>query len=379
MNQKEDYYSTLGVSKDATAGDLKKAYRRLAMKYHPDRNKGDKDSEAKFKVVSEAYEVLSDTQKRQRYDQFGHAGMDQSGFQGHGSADGFNFTDVFDDIFGDIFNGGSSNKGRHSSGTPGADLQYNIQLTLEESFKGVEKQISFVTQVGCDKCDGTGSTSKKLRTCRTCNGIGQVRMQQGFFSVQQTCPKCHGTGKEIADPCKKCLGQGRYKQKKTLMVKIPAGVESGDKIRLTGEGESGANKGSSGDLYVVVSMVDHPIFNRKGNNLLCTIPIDFTTAALGGSIEVPTLSGKVKLTIPKETQTDKQFRISSKGMTSIRTKTIGDLICKVCIETPVSLSKEQAEILNNFSKSLMGDKKEHSPKKKGWFNNVKTFFEELKS
>lgn len=370
---KRDLYEVLGVAKGADDKEIKKAYRRMAMKYHPDRNPDNTETEAKFKEVNEAYEVLSDAQKRQAYDQFGHAGIDgQGGFANAGAG---SFSDIFGDVFGDIFNGGGTSRGR-SSGQRGSDLKYNLELTLEEAVRGVEKSIRIPTLVRCEVCNGTGAKKGTSPvTCHTCNGTGQVRMQQGFFAVQQTCPTCGGRGKIIKDPCNSCHGRGVKEETKTLNVKIPPGVDTGDRIRLSGEGEAGRAGGADGDLYVEVHVKQHSIFERDGANLYCEVPISFADAALGGELEVPTLEGRVKLKIPIETQTGKLFRLRGKGVKPVRGHAVGDLMCRIVVETPVNLTKHQKELLAELQKSL--SHKTHSPKSKGWFEGVKKFFDDI--
>lgn len=373
--EQRDYYEVLGVSRDAGDGEIKKAYRKMAMKYHPDRNPDNQDAEEHFKEVQKAYEVLSDSQKRAAYDQFGHAGVNggQGGFGGFGG-----FGDVFEDIFENIFSGGRG-QGRQSRGQRGSDLQFNVQLTLEEAAQGKQIEITVPRHVGCDSCDGTGAKKgSQPKNCETCNGIGQVRIQQGFFSIQQTCPSCHGEGKVITDPCTNCHGQGRVRESKKLTVKIPAGVDNGDRVRLGGEGEAGMHGGGSGDLYVQISVKKHAIFERQDNDLHCEVPISFTTAALGGTIEVPTLEGRVSLKIPSETQTAKVFRLRGKGMKSVRGHGTGDLLCTVVVETPVNLSAEQKELLTKLETTIEGSKTTHSPKSTSWFDGVKKFFEDMK-
>ena len=372
---KRDYYEVLGVERGADEKDIKKAYRRMAMKYHPDRNPGDEEAEAKFKELSEAYDVLADPSKRSAYDQFGHAGVDgQGGFGGGGAGAGHgSFSDIFGDVFGDIFGGGG---GRRSSVQRGADLKYNLELTLEEAVRGTEKTIKVPTLVNCDTCEGSGAKKgTQPATCSTCGGIGQVRMQQGFFAVQQTCPACSGTGKIIKDPCNSCYGRGVKEETKTLSVKIPPGVDTGDRIRLSGEGEAGRNGGPAGDLYVEVHVKKHSIFEREGPNLYCEVPISYADAALGGEMEVPTLDGRVKLKIPAETQTGRLFRLRGKGVTPVRGGGVGDLLCRVVVETPVNLNARQKELLSELQESMDG--KKHSPRSKGWFDGVKKFFEEM--
>ncbi len=375
---KRDYYEVLGVSKDASERDIKKAYKRLAMKYHPDRTKGDKALEEKFKEVQEAYEILTDDNKRAAYDQYGHAGVDPNR-GGAGFGGGADFGDIFGDVFGDIFGGGRG-RGGQSRARRGADLRYNLELSLEEAVKGKDVEIRVPTLQSCDECDGSGAKKgTSPTTCPTCHGNGQVQMRQGFFAVQQTCPTCSGKGKIISDPCRKCHGQGRVEKSKTLSVKIPAGVDTGDRIRLSGEGEAGEMGAPAGDLYVQVHIKEHPIFKRDGNNLYCEVPLSFTRAALGGDIEVPTLDGKVKLKIGAETQTGKMFRLRGKGVKSVRGGGIGDLMCKVVVETPVNLTSKQKELLEELDKSMgSGDESaKYRPKEKGFFDGVKKFFDDL--
>ncbi|GAB2188695.1 molecular chaperone DnaJ [Sessilibacter sp. MAH2] len=369
---KRDYYEILGVDKSVSEKDLKKAYRRVAMKYHPDRNPDDAAAEDKFKEASEAYEVLSDAQKRAAYDQYGHAGVDNSA---GGAGGGYsNFSDIFGDVFGDIFGGGRGGRGGPARGS---DLRYTLDLDLEDAVRGTTVKIKVPTLVSCSTCDGSGAKKgSSPKTCTTCGGHGQVRMQQGFFSVQQTCPNCRGSGKIISDPCNSCHGQGRVEETKTLSVKVPAGVDSGDRIRLAGEGEAGADGGPSGDLYVQMSIRQHPIFEREGNNLYCEVPIGFVDAALGGEIEVPTLDGRVKLKIPEGTQTGKLFRLRGKGVVPVRGGATGDLMCRVLVETPVNLSSKQKELLREFQGLVEGDK--HSPKQSSWFEGMKNFFGDMK-
>jgi molecular chaperone DnaJ len=372
---KEDYYKLLGVGKNASDAEIKKSYRSKAMKHHPDRNKDNpEEAEAKFKQIKEAYEVLSDPRKRAAYDQFGHAGVDASMGGGHpGGFGAESFSDIFGDVFGDIFGGG-----RRSSVQRGSDLRYNLELSLEEAVAGTEAKIRVPVLVACGECAGSGAkkgTSPVM--CSTCHGHGQVRMQQGFFSVQQTCPTCRGSGKQIKDPCGKCYGQGRVQETKTLSAKIPAGVDTGDRIRLAGEGEAGENGGPPGDLYVQIQVREHPIFTRDGANLYCEVPISFPTACLGGELQVPTLDGKVNLKIPAETQTGKVFRLRGKGVKPVRGGAVGDLMCRVCVETPVHLTKEQKALIEELNESLMGGGKHHSPQEHGWMDGVKSFFDKL--
>lgn len=373
---KRDYYEVLGVNKNASEAELKKAYRRLAMKYHPDRNTGDDKttSEQRFKEAKEAYEVLADPQKRAAYDQFGHAGVESSMGGGYGAGGGANFSDIFGDVFGDIFGGGRGGGG--SGVRRGADLRYNLELTLEKAVAGTEVKIRVPTLVRCNVCKGSGAKKgSKPSTCSTCGGHGQVRMQQGFFSVQQTCPTCRGKGTVIEDPCTSCHGAGRIQQHKTLSVKVPAGVDSGDRIRLAGEGEAGESGGAPGDLYVQVAVKEHKIFSREDNNLFCEVPIPFVIAALGGDLEVPTLEGKVMLKIPAGTQAGKMFRIRGKGVKPVRGGPVGDLLCRVMVETPINLTEKQKDILRQFDQSMEGTDGKHSPHATSWLDGVKKFFE----
>lgn len=378
---KRDLYEVLGVDRDASERDIKKAYKRLAMKFHPDRNPDDATAADKFKEVKEAYEILTDDQKRAAYDQYGHAAFQQGGMGGGGfGGNQADFGDIFGDVFGDIFGGGRRGGGS-SRVQRGADLRYNMELSLEEAVRGCSKDIQVPTLVECDTCNGSGAKKgSTAQTCGTCQGHGQVQMRQGFFAVQQTCPTCGGSGKIIKDPCNTCHGQGRKKKTKTLNVKIPAGVDTGDRVRLSGEGEAGERGAPAGDLYVQVHVKAHQIFERDGNNLFCEVPVSFAQAALGGDIEVPTLDGRVNLKVPEETQTGRQFRIRGKGVKGVRGGAIGDLIVKLVVETPIKLSAHQKELLHQFEESCGGaaaDK--HKPKSEGFFKGVKKFFDDLTS
>lgn len=377
MAAKEDYYKLLGVDRNASDEELKKKYRSLAMKYHPDRNADNPEAaEAKFKQIKEAYEVLSDPKKRAAYDQFGHAGVDGSmgGRPGAGGFGAEGFSDIFGDVFGDIFGGARQRGGAQR----GSDLRYNLEITLEEAVAGTEQKIRIPVLVTCGECAGSGAKKGSSPViCSTCHGHGQVRMQQGFFSVQQTCPTCRGTGKQIKDPCGKCYGQGRVQETKTLSAKIPAGVDTGDRIRLAGEGEAGERAGPAGDLYIEIQVKRHEIFNRDGANLSCEVPISFTAACLGDEIHVPTLDGKVLLKIPPETQTGKVFRLRGKGVKQVRGGPVGDLLCRVVVETPVNLTKEQKALIGQLGESLSGGGKHHSPQEHSWIDGVKDFFDKL--
>jgi molecular chaperone DnaJ len=376
MATKEDFYKLLNVDRNASDAEIKKSYRSLAMKYHPDRNADNPETaEQKFKQINEAYEVLSDPKKRAAYDQFGHAGIDSSGGHGGGTAD---FSDIFSDIFGDKFGDMFGGRRGSSGGQRGSDLRYNLEITLEEAVAGTEQKIRIPVLVTCNDCSGSGAKPGTTpSTCSMCQGHGQVRMQQGFFTVQQTCPTCRGTGKQIKDPCSKCYGQGRVKNEKTLSAKIPGGVDTGDRIRLSGEGEAGQLGAPSGDLYIEIHVKRHAIFNRDGANLSCEVPISFVTACLGGEIEVPTLNGKVLLKIPSETQTGKLFRLRGKGVKQVRGGEVGDLICKVQIETPVNLTTDQKALIEKLGESLSNSGTHHSPQESSWLDGVKHFFDKL--
>ncbi|HRD34663.1 MAG TPA: molecular chaperone DnaJ [Rhodocyclaceae bacterium] len=371
---KRDYYEVLGVNRDASPEDIKKAYRKLAMKHHPDRNPDNKAAEEKFKELSEAYEMLSDPEKKSAYDRFGHAGVDPSMGGARGGQQGFDgFADAFSDIFGDIFGGGQ--RGGRSNVYRGADLRYNLEISLEEAARGAEKTIRIPTVEECGSCHGSGAKpGTQPQTCPTCNGAGQVRVQQGFFSIQQTCPKCHGTGRFIPDPCTTCRGAGRVKGHKTLEVKIPAGIDEGMRLRHAGHGEPGVNGGPSGDLYVEIHIRQHPVFQRDGDDLHCEMPISFTTAALGGEIEIPTLEGMARLKIPAETQSGRAFRLRGKGIRNVRSHAQGDLMCHVVVETPVKLTERQKELLREFEEVSSGDVDRHNPKAKSWMEKVRDFF-----
>lgn len=371
MSTEQDYYKTLGLDKNASEAEIKKAYRRLAMKHHPDRNKGDKTAEQEFKKATAAYEVLSDKDKKAKYDQFGH-----DAFQGGmgGGAGGFSdmgdMGDIFGDIFGEMFSGG-----RRNGAQQGRDVAYNVTITLEEAIFGVEKTLEFPIVASCSPCKGTGAKNgTAFSTCATCHGQGQVHIQQGFIAMTQTCPTCRGVGKSITDRCKSCHGQGQVKKNTSLKVKIPAGIDNGDRIRISGKGEAGTRGGPNGDLYVQIRLSPHKIFERQEKNLLCEVPIDFVTATLGGEIEVPTMSGKVTLKIPAETQSGSTFRLRGKGAPSTRSSSSGDLMCKVMVEIPVKLNAKQKQALRSFATLLAEDSTQHMPKTNNWVCNIKKFF-----
>jgi molecular chaperone DnaJ len=372
---KRDFYEVLGVNRDASADEIRKAYRKLAMKWHPDRNPDNPKAEEHFKEAQQAYDVLSEPQKRSAYDQFGHAGVDpQAGMGGAGGAPGFGgFGDIFNDIFGDIFGGA---RGGRSSVYRGADLRYNLEITLEQAAHGFESRIRIPTMVPCDTCHGSGAKpGSQPQTCPSCRGAGQVRVSQGPFSIAQTCPRCHGTGRIIPNPCATCGGGGRVKHQKTLSVKIPAGVDEGDRVRLSGEGEPGLNGGPSGDLYVQVHIRPHAVFQRDHDDLHCEMPISITTAALGGEIEIPTLDGSARNRVPTESQTGKTFRLRGKGIKGVRSHVAGDLFCHVVVETPVNLTARQKELLKEFEGISEKDVARHNPRSKSWYEKVKEFFE----
>ena len=373
---KRDYYEILNVARNASEAEIRQAYRRLAMKFHPDRNPDDQVAEENFKEAKEAYEVLADSRKRVAYDQFGHAGVEGSAGGGYGGA--ADLGDIFGGVFRDIFGGGRGGAGGGGQ-YRGSDLRYALDLTLEEAVFGTTAKIRVPSLVSCAACAGSGAKpGTKPTTCSTCRGVGQVRMQQGFFSIQQTCPRCQGRGTIIPEPCETCRGGGRVEEQKSLSVKVPAGVDNGDRIRLAGEGEHGEHGGPAGDLYVQIRVKPHPIFTREDNDLYCEVPIGFTTAALGGDLEVPTLDGRVSLKIPGETQTGKVFRVRGKGVKPVRGGATGDLLCRVNVETPVNLTKEQKELLQQFANSLEGGGKRHTPQEGSWLDGVKKFFEEMK-
>jgi molecular chaperone DnaJ len=369
---KRDYYEILGIDRSATDPEVKKAYRRIAMKFHPDRNPDDQDADHKFKEATEAYDVLMNKEKRAAYDQFGHAGVDQS-MGGGGGFQGGGFSDIFGDVFGDIFGGGG---GGRRGPQRGSDLRYTLEISLEEAVRGTTTEIKVPSLQHCSTCDGSGAKpGSSPISCGGCGGSGQVRMQQGFFQVQQTCPQCRGRGKTISDPCGDCRGQGLVEKTKTLSVKVPPGVDTGDRIRLSGEGEAGPAGGPAGDLFVQMSVRQHPLFERDGRHLFCEVPINFVDAALGGELEVPTLDGKVKLKIPSETQTGKMFRLRGKGVQPVRGGPIGDLMCRAVVETPVNLSAEQKQLLEQLRSTLTEGGNEQSPRQHGWFEGVKSFFD----
>ena len=374
---KRDYYEVLNLTRNASEAEIKQAYRRLAMKFHPDRNPGDRVAEEKFKEAKEAYEVLSDSRKRAAYDQFGHAGVDGSaggGFGGFGGA--ADLGDIFGGVFRDIFGGGMRGGAQSHRG---ADLRYTLDLTLEEAVFGTTAKIRVPTLVTCATCAGSGAKpGTKPTTCPTCRGVGQVRMQQGFFSIQQTCPRCQGRGTVIPEPCGTCQGSGRVEEQKTLSVKVPAGVDNGDRIRLAGEGEAGEHSGPPGDLYVQIRVKPHPIFTREDNDLYCEVPIGFTAAALGGDLEVPTLDGRLSLKIPAETQTGRVFRLRGKGVKPVRGGATGDLLCRVVVETPVNLTREQKELLQKLAETMEAGGTSHTPQQGSWLDGVKKFFEDMK-
>ncbi len=372
---KRDYYKVLDVPKSSTEAEIKKAYRRLAMKYHPDRNPGDAEAEDRFKEAKEAYEVLTDSQKRAAYDQYGHAGVEAAAAGARGRGAGADaFSDIFGDVFGDIF-GTARRAGGRAQVFRGADLRYELELDLPQAVFGHTVEIEIPKLVECEICHGTGAAKGSTpSTCDTCGGVGQVRVSQGFFQLQQTCPKCRGAGTIVRNPCDGCLGQGRVRRARKLSVKIPPGVDSGDRIRLAGEGEAGRNGGPPGDLYVETHVREHPIFERDGEHLSCEVPVSFATAVLGGTVEVPTLDGNVALKIPAETQSGRVFRLRDKGVKPVRGGSRGDLFCRVVVETPVHLSAEQKELIRKLDDSLKHGGPRHAPREKSFFEGVKRFF-----
>src|SRR5712675_130641 len=372
---KQDFYDILGVSRSANADELKRAYRKLAMQYHPDRNPGDQSAEHKFKDINEAYDVLKDEQKRAAYDRFGHAAF-ENGSRGPGDfAGGFSggFADIFEEMFGAM-------GGRRTQAGPsrGSDLRYNLEVSLEDAFRGKQTTIRVATFAHCDACKGSGAEpGTRPSNCRTCHGHGRVRAQQGFFTIERTCPTCQGSGQTIDKPCKACGGQGRTRREKTLSVNIPPGVEDGTRIRLSGEGEAGVRGAPTGDLYIFATITPHRIFQRDGANIFCRVPISFTTAALGGSIEVPSVEGsRTRVTVPPGTQSGHQFRLRGKGMTVLRSPVRGDMYIQAIVETPVNLTKKQQELLREFEKA--GENGKTNPESEGFFARVKEFFEDLR-
>lgn len=377
---KRDYYAVLGVARDASAEEIKKAYRKLAMQYHPDRNPGDKSAEAKFKEVNEAYDVLKDPEKRAAYDRYGHTAFDptagagpRGGFAG-GFAGAGSFADIFDEMFSEFM--GGSRRGGAAAGR-GADLRAQVEITLEEAFSGKKASLRVPTSVVCEACKGTGSEGGQAPVvCPTCGGAGKIRAQQGFFLIERTCPTCGGAGKTVRDPCRVCHGAGRVQRDRTLSIDIPAGVEDGMRLRIAGAGEAGFRGGPAGDLYVDVSIKPHPLFQREGANIYCRVPLRMTTAALGGTIEVPTIDGgRAKVTIPAGTQTGDQFRLRGKGMSMVRTAARGDMFIQVAVETPVNLTKRQQELLREFERESEKAEKASSPESEGFFAKVASFFE----
>lgn len=378
---KTDYYELLGVERDADDAVLKKAYRKKAMQYHPDRNPGDAEAEKKFKELSEAYDVLRDSEKRATYDRFGHAAFENGGMGGRGASGAefaHSFSDIFDDLFGE-FMGGGGGRSRRTGPARGDDLRYNLEISLEDAYLGKQVQITVPAAANCGTCSGSGSRpGSSPVSCTACNGAGKVRMQQGFFMIERTCPSCGGQGQVIQDPCEDCGGQGMIQEEKTLSVNIPAGVEEGTRIRLSAEGGAGARGGPPGDLYIFLSMTPHPIFERDGKNLFCRIPIPMTTAALGGSVEVPSIDGgRTKVTIPTGTQNGKQFRLRAKGMPQLRGAGFGDLYIQTQVEVPVNLTRRQKELLKEFEEESEASDKANSPESEGFLGKVKEFWSDL--
>ncbi|NDC60594.1 MAG: molecular chaperone DnaJ [Betaproteobacteria bacterium] len=375
MATKRDFYEILGIPKNASDDDIKKSYRKLAMKYHPDRNQGDASAEVKFKEAKEAYEMLSDPEKRSAYDQYGHAGVDPN-MRGAAGAGGFGgFGESFGDIFGDIFGQARRQQGGGRQVFRGNDLSYAMEVTLEEAAAGKKTEIRIPSYDECDTCHGTGAKpGTSAKTCGTCQGQGVVQMRQGFFSVQQTCPHCRGSGKIITDPCSPCHGEGRIKRQKTLEIAIPAGIDDGMRIRSTGNGEPGTNGGPPGDLYIEIRLKKHEVFQRDGDDLHCAVPISFTTAALGGEISVPTLNGEAAIDLPEGTQTGKQFRLRGKGIKGVRASFPGDLYCHITVETPVKLTEHQRKLLKDLDESLKKGGAKHSPTETGWADKLKNLF-----
>lgn len=376
---KQDFYELLGVPKNASAEDLKKAYRKLAMQYHPDQNPGNKEAEAKFKAISEAYDVLKDEQKRAAYDRFGHQAF-EGGRGGAGAgAGGFDFNGSFADIFEDLFGGGGGRRQQQRRGGPerGGDLRYNMQIALEDAFKGKQESIKITTSATCGSCTGSGAEKgSKATTCSTCGGVGTVRTSQGFFTMERTCAGCQGRGTIIKNPCKTCAGSGKVRKEKSLSVTIPQGVEEGTRIRLNGEGEAGSHGGPAGDLYIFLSIKPHPLFTRENADLHCEVPIPMTTATLGGTIEVPTLGGgKVKVTIPEGTQSEHQFRLKGKGMPVLKSSYQGDMYIHIRVETPVKLTKKQKDLLQSFATEGGSG---HSPASESFFARIKDMWSDLR-
>ncbi|MBL4615916.1 MAG: molecular chaperone DnaJ [Magnetovibrio sp.] len=382
---KQDFYELLGVSKGADGDEIKKAYRKLAMKHHPDRNPDDKVAEQKFKDSNEAYEVLKDEEKRAAYDRFGHAAFEQGGPGGpggFGGGEGFGggFADIFEEMFGGGGGGGGGRgRGGQEQSNRGSDLRFNMDITLEDAFNGKSSEIRVPSSVSCDSCSGSGATKgSKPVSCATCGGHGRIRSQQGFFTVERTCPSCHGQGQVIKEPCRNCSGSGRVHKEKTLSVNIPAGVEEGTRIRLSGEGEAGLRGAPAGDLYIFLSVKSHRIFQREGANIYVNVPVPMTTAALGGSVEVPAVDGsRARINIPTGTQSGQQFRLRGKGMSVLRSTSRGDMFVELSVETPVNLTNKQKELMEEF-RSEGGDKNKHSPQSDGFFSKVKELWEDLK-